>query len=128
MHSHNVTVSGGSEDISFFASGSYLSQDGLIPNDNFDRTNLRLNADAKILSWMKLGIETNLRQSNLLNPGISTPKAIINQALYMLPHISAAKELDGNWGYGKNGINPTAAANASGEKKVRTSEALVMVL
>lgn len=125
MHSHNVTVSGGSEDISFFASGSYLSQDGLIPNDNFDRTNLRLNADAKILSWMKLGIETNLRQSNLLNPGISTPKAIINQALYMLPHISAAKELDGNWGYGKNGINPTAAANASGEKKVRTSEALV---
>lgn len=74
---------------------------------------------------MKLGIETNLRQSNLLNPGISTPKAIINQALYMLPHISAAKELDGNWGYGKNGINPTAAANASGEKKVRTSEALV---
>ena len=60
-----------------------------------------------------------------MNPGISTPKAIINQALYMLPHISAAKELDGNWGYGKNGINPTAAANASGEKKVRTSEALV---
>lgn len=125
MHSHNITVSGGSDNISFFASGSYLSQDGLIPNDNFDRTNIRLNADAKILPWAKVGIETNLRQSNLLNPGMSSPKAIINQALYMLPTLSAARELDGNWGYGKNGLNPTAIANDSGEKKTRTSEALV---
>lgn len=125
MHSHNVTVSGGSDRISFFASGSYLYQDGLIPNDNYDRTNLRLNADAKILPWAKLGLETNLRQSNLLNPGLGSPKAIINQALYMLPTLSAARELDGNWGYGKNGLNPTAMANASGEKKTRTSEALV---
>lgn len=125
MHSHNVTVSGGSDNISFFASGSYLSQDGLIPNDNFDRTNIRLNADAKILPWAKLGIETNLRQSNLLNPGLSTPKSIINKALYMLPTLSAARELDGNWGYGKNGDNPTATAYDSGEKKTRTSEALV---
>lgn len=125
MHSHNVTVSGGSDNISFFASGSYLSQDGLIPNDNFDRTNIRLNADAKILPWVKLGLETNLRQSNLLNPGLSTPKSIINKALYMLPTLSAARELDGNWGYGKNGDNPTATAYDSGEKRTRTSEALV---
>lgn len=125
MHSHNVTVSGGNENITFFGSGTYLYQDGLIPNDNFDRTNIRLNADAKILPWAKLGIEANLRQSNLLNPGMSSPKAIINQALYMLPTISAAKELDGHWGYGKNGLNPTAIANDSGEKKTRISEALV---
>lgn len=125
MHSHNVAVSGGSDRISFFGSGSYLYQDGLIPNDNYDRTNLRLNADAKILPWAKLGIETNLRQSNLLNPGMGSPKSIINQSLYMLPTLSAARELDGNWGYGKNGLNPTAMANASGEKRTRTSEVLV---
>lgn len=125
MHSHNVTVSGGGDDISFFGSGSYLSQDGLIPNDNFDRANLRLNADAKILPWAKMSIETNLRQSNQLNPSVSSPKSIINQALYMLPTLSAATELDGNWGYGKNGLNPTALANASGNRKTRTSEALV---
>lgn len=124
MHSHNVSVSGGSDKISFFGSGSYLFQDGLIQNDNFDRTNLRLNADAKILPWAKVSIETNLRQSNQLNPGLGSPKAIINQALYMLPTISAAKELDGNWGYGKNGLNPTANAAASGEKRTRVSEAL----
>ena len=124
MHSHNVSVSGGGDKLSFFGSGSYLFQDGLIQNDNFNRTNLRLNADAKILPWAKLSIETNLRQSNQLNPGLGSPKSIINQALYMLPTLSAAKELDGNWGYGKNGLNPTANANASGEKKTRVSEAL----
>ncbi|NDV81683.1 TonB-dependent receptor [Bacteroides sp. 51] len=125
MNSHNVTISGGNENIKFFGSGSYLYQDGLIKNDNFDRTNLRLNVDAKVLPWARVGIESNMRQSNQLNPGMSTPKSIINTALYMLPTISAAKELDGNWGYGKNGLNPTAIAEDSGEKKVRISEALV---
>lgn len=122
MHNHNVTVSGGSDKISFFASGNYLSQKGLIPNDEYDRTNLRLNADAKILPWAKFSLETSLRQSNTLNPGMGTPKSIINQCLYMLPTLSAAQELDGNWGYGKNGLNPTAMANASGEKRNRSSE------
>lgn len=102
-----------------------MGQEGLIPNDEYNRTNIRLNADAKLTSWIKVGIETNLRQSELTNPGMGSPKSIINQALYMLPTLSAARELDGNWGYGKNGLNPTAMANASGEKKTRSTEALV---
>ncbi|MCS2951623.1 hypothetical protein NXX54_26150 [Bacteroides sp. BFG-638] len=40
---------------------------------------------------------------------MSTPKQIINQSLYMLPTLSAARELDGNWGYGKIGMNPYCA-------------------
>jgi TonB-linked SusC/RagA family outer membrane protein len=124
MQSHNATVSGGSENIKFFGSGTHLHQKGLIANDKFNRTNIRINADAKLASWARFSMETALRQSNLLNPGVSTPKAIINQALYMLPTISAARELDGNWGYGKNGLNPTAEAYDSGERRTRTSEAL----
>ncbi len=42
MHNHNVTISGGSDKLTFFGSGTYLYQDGLIPNDNYSRTNLRL--------------------------------------------------------------------------------------
>src|SRR5690606_14540465 len=53
------------------------------------------------------------------------PKSIINKSLYMLPTISAAKELDGHWGYGKNGDNPAAQANDSGEKRRNNSEALI---
>lgn len=125
MQNHNVSISGGSDKLKFFGSGSYLDQGGLIPNNNYKRFNLRLNADAKILPWMTFGLNTNLRQSNTLEPGVSTPKGIINKSLYMLPTLSAAKELDGNWGYGKNGDNPTAEANASGENKDKDTEALV---
>lgn len=125
MQNHNVTISGGSDKLSFFGSGSYLGQDGLIPNNNFNRTNILLNADAKLLPWAKFSLNTSLRQSNELTPGINTPKSIINKSLYLLPTLSAAKELDGNWGYGKNGDNPTAEAYASGENKTKASEAIV---
>ena len=122
MHNHNLSIAGGSDKINFFGSGTYLGQDGLIPNNNFKRLNLTMNVDAKVLPWMTLGMNTILRDANTLEPSISTPKSIINKSLYMLPTLSAARELDGYWGYGKNGDNPTAQANAAGERKMRSSE------
>ncbi|WP_197088568.1 SusC/RagA family TonB-linked outer membrane protein [Rufibacter radiotolerans] len=125
LHQHNVSVGGGTEKLRMFGSGSYLTQDGLIPNNSFNRTNIQVNTDAKITSWLKAGLITGVRESNTLAPGVSSPKSIINKALYMLPTLSAARELDGNWGYGKNGDNPTAQAYASGENKNKSSEILI---
>lgn len=125
MHHQNVAISGGSDALKYYGSGSYLYQNGLIPNNNYTRVNLLFNADAKILPWMTFSINTSLRESNSLAPGVATPESIINKSLYMLPTLSAARELDGNWGYGKNGDNPTAEAYASGENKVKTSETLI---
>lgn len=125
MQNHNVTVSGGSDKLSFFGSGTFLGQDGLIPNNNFNRTNILLNADAKVLPWATFSVNTSLRQSEELTPGVGSPRSIINKSLYLLPTLSAAKELDGNWGYGKNGDNPAAAANASGENVNKGSESIV---
>ncbi len=114
MHNHNITLSGGSENVKFFGSGTYLKQDGLIENNNYERANLRLNVDTKITDWMKFSVDGNMRQSTAVSPAGASSKGIINQALYMLPMLSAATELDGNWGYGKNGLNPAAMAAASG--------------
>lgn len=125
MQNHNVSVSGGTDKLRLFGAGSYLLQDGLIPNNNYNRINLRLNADAKILSWINFGLNTNLRQSNTLQPGAGSPKSIINKSLYMLPTLSGSRELDGSWGYGKNGDNPTALANASGEQRDKDAESLI---
>ena len=83
MNNHNVTVSGGSEKITFFGSGSYIGQDGLIPNNNFNRTNIILNADAKVLPWATFSVNTSLRQSNDRRPGVGSPRSIINKSLYM---------------------------------------------
>ena len=114
LKNHNLTISGGSKDLRYFGSISYLDQDGLIKNNNFSRLNIRANTDINIFPWMKLNNEIAYRKSEQLTPAISSPKSIINKSLYMLPTLSAVKEIDGYWGFGKNGDNPTANAEASG--------------
>lgn len=121
MQKHSVSIDGGTDRIRFFGFGSYLHQDGLIANNNYQRVNFRINTDVELASWAKLLLRTNLMQSDTKEPGVNTPKSIINKALYMLPTLSAVKELDGNWGYGKNGDNPTAEAEDSGEKLDKNS-------
>lgn len=125
MHNHNAVVSGGSENLRFMGALAYLKQDGLIANNNYDRLNLRINSDATITSWMRLSSELAIVESKQLQPSVATPKSIINKSLYMLPTLSAVRELDGNWGYGKNGDNPTAQAEAGGTKTVKRPEQLV---
>lgn len=122
MYNNNVTLSGGSDKINYFTSVTNLYQDGLIANDSYKRTNFTINADAQVFPWMRVGAKAMLRWSTQRTPGAGTARSIINQALYMLPTLSAVKELDGNWGYGKNGLNPTAMAEDSGYKRYRTSE------
>lgn len=122
MHSHNVTLSGGNKYIQFFGAGTYMNQDGLIKNNGFERANLRLNVDAQIRPWLKFSVDANMRQSTAESPSASSAKSIINSSLYMLPTLSAVHELDGNWGYGKNGMNPTALAAASGKNTTVSSE------
>lgn len=125
MQNHNLTLSGGGKDIRYFASVSYLNQDGLIKNNSFDRLNVRTNTDVNIFSWMKLSNEIVYRESKQITPAISSPKAIINKSMYMLPTLSAVKELDGNWGFGKNGDNPAANAEASGTSTTSRPELLL---
>ncbi|KAF2514778.1 TonB-dependent receptor [Flavobacterium zhairuonense] len=125
MTNNNISLSGGGKDIKYFGAFTSLKQDGLIENNNFRRINVRLNTDAKINEWLKLNNEISYRTSTQLTPGISTPKGIINKALYMLPTLSAVKEIDGNWGYGKNGDNPVANAEASGSQTIERPEILM---
>ncbi len=124
MRNHSLTLSGGSEAFKYYGAVSSLNQGGLIANNNFKRINIRVNTDAKLNNWLKFSNEISYRESQQLTPGISTPKNIISKSLYMLPTLSAVRELDGYWGYGKNGDNPVANAEASGSQTVIRPELL----
>ena len=124
MTNYSLALSGGNKDFKYLGSITTLNQGGLIANNNFKRINIRVNTDAMLNSWLKFSNEISYRESTQLVPGISTPKAIINKSLYMLPTLSAVTELDGNWGYGKNGDNPVASAIASGKDVVKRPELL----
>lgn len=125
MQNYSVSLSGGSKELLYFGSISYMDQGGLVKNNSFNRLNIRFNTDAKLLPWLKLSNSVSYKDSKQVQPGASTAKAIISKALYMLPTLSAVRELDGNWGYGKNGDNPAAVAEASGSKTYKRPELMM---
>lgn len=57
-HEHNVSVSGGSDKISFMMSAGYLNNPGLVDNTSADRYTLRANVEAKINDWLTVGTRT----------------------------------------------------------------------
>lgn len=46
LHTHNVNISGGSENVRYMASAGYLGQSGVLPNASRDQFNIRTNIDA----------------------------------------------------------------------------------
>lgn len=56
----NVQLSsrGGTDKTSFFISGGYFSQEGVVINSNYNRFNLRVNVDAQITDKVRIGTST----------------------------------------------------------------------
>ncbi|MEC5393786.1 SusC/RagA family TonB-linked outer membrane protein [Bergeyella sp. RCAD1439] len=55
----SATVSGGSEQNSYFLSANYLKQEGAIKTTNFERFATRLNLESKVKSWLTIGLNTS---------------------------------------------------------------------
>ncbi|MDR2472130.1 MAG: TonB-dependent receptor [Tannerella sp.] len=113
MHNHSVSISGGGKNINYYANAGYYYQDGQIPNNNYSRMILRVNTDTKLTSWLKLGLDLNIRQSEANRPSIEDPSTIINKAITFAPVFSGINS-DGTWGFGQNGDNPIATSKVGG--------------
>ncbi|EOR96795.1 TonB-dependent receptor [Arcticibacter svalbardensis MN12-7] len=59
---HNLTVSGGSKTVRYFASLGFLDQDGMYDNINFKRYNFRSNVDAEINKNLTVSLLLDGRQ------------------------------------------------------------------
>jgi len=57
--SHNIGISGGTDDINYYASVGYLNTQGVVQTQAFERYNARLNLDAKISKRFKTGLNIN---------------------------------------------------------------------
>ena len=113
LQNHSLSLSGGSQQISYFANAGYYFQDGQIPNNNYSRMTLRMNTDARITRWLTLGLDLNIRQSKAKRPSQQEPKTLINMGTTYSPIFSGVNA-DGTWGFGQNGVNPVAIAKAGG--------------
>lgn len=56
---HNLSASGGSEKVAFYASFNYLNNPGVLENTGYKRYSMRINLDAKLKEWIKIGANIN---------------------------------------------------------------------
>ncbi len=59
---YNLSVSGSTDKLTYFASGSFLDDSGIIQNSGFRRATGRVNVDYQAKKWLKIG--TNLSYSH----------------------------------------------------------------
>lgn len=108
--SHNISASGGSEKVKYFASLGYLKEEGNVDNFGFNRWNLRTNIDAKITNNLTLQVGVSGRLQNQDNPYYSAdPDAFANvgsQMVRMMPWMPKTVEIEGKTYYTGNDANP----------------------
>ncbi|TDE11006.1 SusC/RagA family TonB-linked outer membrane protein [Dyadobacter psychrotolerans] len=124
MHNHNLNVSGGTDRIKIYASGSFLDQNGLTANTRYKRTDLRFNTDIALTKKLSASMDLVLNKSDRLWPGQSTPQSIIRQMLGF-PATAPGRYDGGEWGEGWSNANPAAQAEDGGFSKNITNSRII---
>ena len=96
MHSHSVSLTGGTEKMKVAASGGYTKQDGVIIGSGFERFNARMNADAGIRKWLRAGASLAFTHTDEVITNNDGADGVILQALTMQPSIPVY-DFDGKW-------------------------------
>jgi len=102
---HNLSVSGGSEDVQYFLSTGMINQDGIYKDGatKYKQYNFRSNVDAQINSRLKIGLSLSGRQENRKYP-IASAGDIFRSIYRAKPIVSA---------YFPNGLPTTGIENAN---------------
>lgn len=64
IHSHELSISGGSDNVKYYLSGTYLKEDGTLKGYQYNRSSIRANVDAKVTSWLRTGVNMFLVNNN----------------------------------------------------------------
>lgn len=74
IQEHNLSVSGGNNKINYLTSFNSFDQKGIVKKNEFNRITGRLNLDAEVHDWIKVGIRATGSSVNYDNPSL-TPNA-----------------------------------------------------
>lgn len=93
MTNHNLSITGGSDKVTYALSAGYLDQEGIALGSGFKRLSLRGNFDAQIKSWLKGGINFSMSDSK---QQVGADNNIIMTALQSQPSTSVTSA-DGSY-------------------------------
>lgn len=115
---HDLSVTGGSERSQYFASFGYLSQNGIIPHNNYSRYTARLNLTSELAKNLKLTVRLRGDNVNTKEPGTAGSVdgdgmlLVVQQGL-RFPGYRPSVLSDGSWGPGVKGFGTPKAWLAS---------------
>ncbi|MDE7126544.1 MAG: SusC/RagA family TonB-linked outer membrane protein, partial [Bacteroidales bacterium] len=113
QHQHQLSVSGGTEKVQYYVSGSYMNQEGTVIGSKFDRFSVRANLDAQLKKWLKLGLSATYANTNDNLKLADSAEGLIYYSLTTIPDIPIY-DVDGNYSStmreGYNNPNPVALA------------------
>lgn len=69
---YNVSITGGTQKLNYYLSGSYLSDEGIIDNSNFKRLSTRAVVDYQAKPWLKVGFSMQYAYTSSDYPGDNT--------------------------------------------------------
>lgn len=93
----NLSLSGGSKDLSYQASFGYLNQEGIMKNTQAKRYNYRLNIMSAITKKVDASINISGYSQNRYEP-YTDPKSILRNDVFRSVPITPEKYDNGNWG------------------------------
>lgn len=106
LQSYDVQVSGATDKVRYYISGSYFDQDGIAIDSDFKRYNIRANVEAQAKKWLKVGTNLMFTHEKIqqADAGDYTTVTPISAARFMMPYWSPYREdgslasvSDGSW-------------------------------
>ncbi|MXV14590.1 SusC/RagA family TonB-linked outer membrane protein [Hufsiella ginkgonis] len=79
---HNLSMSGGSDKVTYRVATSYTGQNGVVPNSIYDRINLTGASQATVNSWLKTDLSLAYTYSNNVQPSKGTNGPLIGLLLW----------------------------------------------
>jgi len=126
---HNISLSGGGNKTTYFISGNYFDQKGVIIGTDYKRYNGRMNLDHQLSEKIKLGsnvIVSNSLANNTVTGGTLENGGIVTSAIYWAPVVPLQAE-DGSYPLNPfypnipNPLSYTTNTDLTNAKRVLTS-------
>lgn len=110
---HNLNVSGGSENTTYYFSVGYTDQEGILKRNDFKRRNILFNVDSRVNNWLTVG--GKISYSNELNLAANSSGSLNGEAfgtagMGRIPMVTAPNVAplnnNGTYNLGANVIGP----------------------
>ena len=124
MQKHQLSLSGGSNNTTYYMSGEYLKQGGVAVGSGFNRYSFRVNLDSKPRDWVTIGTNLSFNQTN--ENTTTSNSGLISSAIQLSPEVPV-KNINGSWGGGDLSnpahqfapVNPIAISSLTTNNNVR---------